>query len=321
MMDAEQNQNANDLTLNNRFWKRWRLFAHNDQRNLTIYIILGSVAVLVSSTVYSVLVTSSDTNISSLTLWNYSTPSLLRDLKGFVNSDGLDVYDQIFGMEINSLYYGNLFLVSSLQIVCLGFTFSVLFFFITSFVRSKRVSYKIFFIQIIILFVFLLLTVTAVLLSKIYLYRIQDLWNTGDNSARLEAGIKEALGNDESIWASLTGTQEYPVNEIFNKGFKIEWLGYYPTIAEGILVYGFIIGLFVTVVINNQKLRHRTKEAIEWINEKRGQALKEFTDKAEKAKVKARKIKKEKEVKVHEKTKERKTNKRSTRRNRGKTEE
>jgi len=53
------------------------------------------------------------------------------------------------------------------------------------------------------------------------------------------------------------------VNQIFNKGFKIEWLGFYPTIAEGILVYAFIIGLFVTVVINNQKLRHRTKEAIE----------------------------------------------------------
>jgi len=322
MMDAEQHRNANDLTLNNRFWKRWRLFAHNDQRNLTIYIIIGSVAVLISSTVYSVLVTSSDTNISSLTLWNYSTPYLLRDLKGFVDPvNGMDIYDQIFGPEINSLYYGNLFLVSSLQIVCLGFTFSVLFFFITSFVRSKRVSYKIFFIQIIILFVFLLLTVTSVLVSKIYLYRIQDLWNTGDNSARLETGIKQALGNDETIWAKLTGPEEYPVNKIFNKGFKIEWLGFYPTIAEGILVYGFIIGLFVTVVINNQKLRHRTKEALDWINAKRDQALKEFTDKTEKAKLKARKIKKEKEVKVHEKAKARKTNKRTTRRHRGKTEE
>jgi len=249
------------IVINNRFFKRWKEFFKNDQRNLAVYMIIGSVVLLLSNVVYSILITNGNTNMSSLISWNYRIAYLFTDLKGFTNAQGIDGYEQIFGIGVDDKYYGTLFLMSSLQIISLGLTISVLFFFITIFIRSERVSYKVFYVQIISLFILLLFTISTMLVSKVLMYRMEEVWNTGDNSTKFLEIIKKSINDSDDNLNSLFNL--FAPNDIFNpNGFYIEWLSPNSNIADGIISYAFILGLFTIVIANNERLKIMTKDFV-----------------------------------------------------------
>jgi len=249
------------IVINNRFFKRWKEFFKNDQRNLAVYMIIGSVVLLLSNVIYSILITDGNTNMSSLISWNYRIAYLFTDLKGFTNAQGIDGYEQVFGIGVDDKYYGTLFIMSSLQIISLGLTISVLFFFITIFIRSERVSYNVFYVQIISLFVLLLFTISTMLVSRVLMYRMEEVWNTGDNSTKFLNIIKSSINNSDENLKRLFNL--FAPNDIFNpNGFYIEWLSPNSNIADGILSYAFVLGLFIIVIANNERLKIMTKDLV-----------------------------------------------------------
>jgi hypothetical protein len=123
-------------------------------------------------------------------------------------------------VEANTDYYGTLFAISSLQIISMGLTIATLFSFIIIFIQEKKVSYRFFLIQSILLFILLIITVSTTLASKIYMYRLEGIWNINHNNTRFLEIIRQAVG-DQATLDNLF--KLFPPNHIFAEdGFKVE---------------------------------------------------------------------------------------------------
>ncbi|ATG97764.1 hypothetical protein [Mesoplasma lactucae] len=234
--------NEDSLPIGNKLARSFAKIFRNTDKNIAAFVLIATLIIIIPNLVYSILSTTRGTNLTALITWSYKMPRYLADLKDGTSVVAID--------ELASLYYGHLFLIASLPLISMGLTIASLFFFFAILVRGESISNKIFIFEISTLFVEVLLMITFMLVSKIYMSRLEDYWNyklaSGTRAFEFFEDLKKILNNNErkdDVFTSLTNS--FKTGKMMNKdGFNIEWFNRYGIIAEGIISYAFLFGTY-----------------------------------------------------------------------------
>ena len=258
-----------EIMLMDRFSRRISNLFRNNERNVSIFMSVVAGLIIIPNLIYAIICTTPGTNLNALVSWSYKLPRFLKD-----NLNQAPLSD-LQGIE--SSYYGSLFIIGSLPLICLGLTVSTLFFFLAALFRGKHLSNKLFMLETVLMLIYLLLLISVMFVAKVYMHRLQSYWNAPVNDTTrainfftvLKASMQNISGENGSGFDALI--DHFKVSGLMNShGFEIEWLSGPSIIGEAIISYSFVIGAFMLISYDIVKLTHihrvKTKRATKTLN-------------------------------------------------------
>ena len=255
---SKELETVEQIMLMDRFSRRISNLFRNNEHNVSIFMSVVTGLIVIPNLIYAIISTTPGTNLNALVSWSYKLPRFLKD-----NLDQAPLND-LQGIE--SSYYGNLFIIGSLPLICLGLTISTLFFFLAALFRGKHLSNKLFMLETVLLVIYLLLLISVMFVAKVYMHRLQSYWNAPVNNTTrainfftvLKTSMQNIGGETDSEFNQLI--HHFKISGLMNPhGFEMEWLSGPSIIGEAIISYSFVIGAFVLISYDIVKLAYNHK--------------------------------------------------------------
>lgn len=253
--DIEKYITYNSRTKNitsKRLFKKISLAFSMTDKTLSLWMVLIAVITIFPQLIFTIILTSPNTNIHSVLDWTYNMNALLQDYQG------VDVINDAYKQLMQGTTFGSFFLVNSLPIIMAGITFSTTFFFISVTIRGEKNSNFIFSLQYFVLFIELIGFTAFGIYTKIETNELARLWSTNEQtstSSKYLIAVENMVGPED--WKNIIAL--HPMNGI-QYAFKAEWFHQTGIIVEAVIEFLFIISSFAIVQHGSNKIKKTKKE-------------------------------------------------------------